>query len=243
MLNFIMSAKKAPGKLTSFMPGRPGKISKRLSKMLKFKILKKIKGFKKVFNPKTWRKIGFLAAGIFFIVLLYFGKSLFVAAWVEGKPVYRLSLVRELEKQDGGQVLDNLIEQSLILQAAQKAKINIDDKTIQEVIAGIENNYQRQGSSLDEVLQFRNQTRTDLYEQIKLQKIVEQILAPSLKVTPEEISAYFNKYRASFPAKTTFDQVKSQIENVLLDQKLTDAYEKWMADLKTKAKIFRFVKF
>ena len=65
------------------------------------------KSSKKSFNRK---KIILIAALIAAISLGYLGKGLFVAALVNGMPISRLTVVKELEKQGGSQTLDNLVE-------------------------------------------------------------------------------------------------------------------------------------
>ncbi len=63
----------------------------------------------------------FILAGVIIAAaLLYYFRSAFVAATVNGQPISRLSLVRELEKQGGKQAMDSLITKTLIDQEAKK---------------------------------------------------------------------------------------------------------------------------
>ncbi|PIZ50124.1 hypothetical protein COY29_00400, partial [Candidatus Woesebacteria bacterium CG_4_10_14_0_2_um_filter_39_14] len=66
-------------------------MKKKISKLLSKKVLLR------VFLP------------IAVILALYLLRSLIFAAWVNGRPVSRLSLTRALEKQGGKQVLEGLI--------------------------------------------------------------------------------------------------------------------------------------
>src|SRR4030042_6567735 len=52
-------------------------------------------------------------------------KSLVVAATVNGAPIYRLSLIKQLEPQGGKTILDGIIEKTLIEQEAAKANISV----------------------------------------------------------------------------------------------------------------------
>ena len=56
------------------------------------------------------------------IALAYGFVKMFVAAYVNGRLISRLSVVRELEKQGGKKTLDALIIKSLIAQEAKKVK-------------------------------------------------------------------------------------------------------------------------
>jgi len=48
--------------------------------------------------------------------LLYYFKNQFVVALVNNQPIWRLTLIKEVEKQAGEAVLDSLITKALVLQ-------------------------------------------------------------------------------------------------------------------------------
>jgi len=190
-------------------------------------------------NLKKDKRVVKIAILLIIIAALYAGRSLFFAAWVGNRPVLRLSLIKELEKQGGGSVLDSLIEKSLINQAAKKANVNISDDTVNLELINIEGLVKEQGISLDEALAARGQTKKDLLEQIKLQKTIEQILKDKIVVTDEEIKDYYDTNQM----KEVFDTAKEGIKNSLIQSKLQTEYTKWITELKEKAKIFYFVKY
>ena len=203
------------------------KMKKRISKLLKF---------------FTKRRVISTLAVILILGGLYFSKSLFFAAWVNGRPVYRLSLTRELEKQGGQQVLDGLIEKALINSEAKKNNIKVEQSEIDAEIKKIEEMVSGQGLTLDEALKFRNQTRKDLVDQIRIQKIVEKLLSSKIIITDQEAKDYFSKNKSLFGQNPVFDKVKDQVTSQLFQQKLSSEYNTWITDLKTKAKILYFVK-
>ena len=86
------------------------------------------------------KKLVALAALIilFIILLLYFFKGLFIAAIVNGEPITRLSVVKELEKQSGKATLDNLITKKLILQEAKKRNVQVTKADLDSEIKKIE---------------------------------------------------------------------------------------------------------
>ena len=173
------------------------------------------------------------------LVALYLGRSFVFAAWVGNRPVFRISLIRELEKQGGKSVLDSLIEKSLINQAAKKVNVNISDDTVNLELVNIEELVKKQGISLEEALAARGQTKKDLLEQIKLQKVIEQILKDKIVVADEEIKEYYDANKMA----EVFETAKEGIKNSLIQSKLQTEYTKWITELKEKAKIFYFVKY
>ena len=199
---------------------------------------KKISKVLKVFTKK-----GVIAALAVILILggLYFFRSLIFAAWVNGRPVYRLSLTSELEKQGGKQVLDGLIEKALINSEARKNNVKVEQSEIDAEIKKIEEMVAGQGLSLDEALKFRNQTRKDLIDQIKIQKMVEKLLSSKITITDAEAKDYFDKNKSLFGQNPVFDKVKDQVNNQLFQQKLSEQYNTWITELKTKAKILYFI--
>ena len=172
---------------------------------------------------------------------IYFSRSLIFAAWVNGKPVYRFSLTRELEKQGGKQVLDGLIEKALINSEAAKNKIKVEQSEIDSEIKKIEEMISGQGLTLDDALKFRNQTKKDLTRQIEIQKMVEKLLSSKIVITDAELKDYFNTNKSLFGQNPVFDKVKDQVNSQLFQQKLSEQYSAWITDLKAKAKILYFV--
>lgn len=198
-------------------------MKKKISKLLSKKVLLR------VFLP------------IAVILALYLLRSLIFAAWVNGRPVSRLSLTRALEKQGGKQVLEGLIEKALINSEARKNNVKVEQSEIDAEIKSIEEMVSGQGLTLDEALKFRNQTRKDLIDQIKIQKIVEKLLASKIVITDVDLKDYFTKNKSLFGTNPIFDKVKDQVKNQLFQQKLSEQYSAWITDLKTKAKILYFV--
>lgn len=205
--------------------------------------------FRKVHRPKVnlkslWQnkkvRIGtwVLAALIVFVL----ATALLSASIVNGIPVSRLAVIRELERQGGQQVLDTLIERELIFQQARKQGIKVTTEVVDAQIKTIEDNLQSQGQTLDEVMSAQGVTRADLVAQIRIQKIVESILGPQISVSDEEISSYFSENQSLYEGKSLAD-VTDEIQTQLFQQKLSSEYSQWIADLKAKAKIYSLVNY
>lgn len=199
------------------------------------------KKISKILNVFTKKRIIVVLIVVLLLTSLYFFRSLIFAAWVNGRPVYRFSLTRELEKQGGKQVLDGLIEKALINSEARKNNVKVEQPEIDAEIKKIEEMVSGQGLTLDEALKFRNQTRKDLIGQIKIQKIAEKLLSSKIVITDQEAKDYFSKNKSLFGQNPVFDKVKDQVNSQLFQQKLSSEYSTWITDLKTKAKILYFV--
>ena len=205
-------------------------------KKLKKQFLSNIKSFDK-------KKAILIAAVLGVAALGYLGRGLFVVALVNGTPISRLAVVRELEKQGGSETLDNLVVKSLIFQEARKKGVTVSQEELDLELSRINDIVSKQGMTLDEALALQNQSKNDLIEQIKLQKTVERILADKIAVTEEEVNDYFDKNKELFDDGAKLEDVSGEIRNQLAQTKLSSAYQSWITDLKASASINYFVTF
>lgn len=186
--------------------------------------------------PKVDRKK--IVTGIVVIavlVLLYLFKGLFVAATVNGYPITRVAVIQELEKQDGGSVLQSLVTKHLITEEAKKSSVTVSKEQLDSEIAKIEESIKAQGQTLDEALATQGWTRADLEDQIKTQLIVEAILADKVNVSEQEVDDYIKENKSTEP--------RESISSLLRQQKLMTEYQTWIQDLLSKAKINYWVKY
>lgn len=185
-----------------------------------------------------------LIAGVFTVgILLALTKSLFVAAIVNGTPISRIAIIKELERQGGRDVLNGALEKALIFQEAKKLGVVVSKEALEAQIASIEEILKGQNQTLDDALKARGQTRQELAGQIRLQKTVEAILAQKINISDEDISKYFEENKELLQKDSKLEDVKEDIRKQLFQQKLNEEYGKWIEGLKTKAKIYYLVKY
>lgn len=211
--------------------------------MKKKSLLPKIPKLKFVLklNPKIKKILIILVVLLSLSALAFNFKSLLVAAVVDGKPVSRLYLDRQLEKQGGKQVLENEVVKILILNEAKKQKLDVTSDEIDKKIKEIETQVTTGGSSLDSLLEAQGQTRDSLKEQIKVQLIIEKALAKDISITDQEVKDYYDKNKASYAKDSKFDDLKEQIKGDLVQQKIGEKFQPWLDELKKKAKIYYFI--
>jgi foldase protein PrsA len=179
---------------------------------------------------------------IFLLILaaVYLIKDEVIVASVNGKPVTRWALIRNLEKQSGSAVLENMTLQMLVEQQLQKEGIKVSDEEMEAELAKIEEQLAAQGQNLDDLLKAQGLTRAAVKEQLSLSKGMEMLLSDKVAVTDEEVTAYFEENKELIGKDTKFEDVKTDIENQLKQQKLSTEQQKWFAEIKKAAKINYF---
>jgi foldase protein PrsA len=205
-------------------------------------LVKKITNFKKGF--KVGRRIIVVFLSLLLIAAaLYYFKGLFVSATVNNRPIWRLSVIQRLEKQEGKTALNSLVTETLINQEGQRQKVVVDKAEIDQSVKQIEEGLNKQGQNLEELLASQGLDSKEFREQIRLQKIVEKILTKEVQVSDEEIKAYYDENRTTSFKDKKLEDVKEDIRAQLEDEKLQIRVQEWIKSLYDKAKINYFVQF
>jgi len=179
---------------------------------------------------------------IFLLILafVYLIKDEIIVASVNGRPVTRWALMRNLEKQSASAVLENMTLQMLVEQQLKKEGIQVSDEDMDAEIAKIEEQLASQGQNLDDLLKAQGLSRATVREQLALSKGMEILLSNKIVVTEEEVRAYFEENKEMIGTDVKFEDIKVDIENQLKQQKLSTEQQKWFAEIKKSAKLNYF---
>ena len=192
---------------------------------------------KKYLKSKKLRLSFFILISIFLVFsLAYLLRGLIFVAFVNGKPITRLEVIKNLEKQSGKIVLDDIITKELINQEAKKRGILITQETIDEEIDRIKNFLKEQGMTLDIALSYEGQTMDDLRDNIRLQKQVEEMINSEIQIDDDEVLKYFENNKEFFNDKD-YNDVKEEIRKDLRQQKLDAKFAEFMQKLKNDSDI------
>lgn len=176
-------------------------------------------------------------------VFLYFTKSLFVVALVNGRPITRLSLIQQLERTGGGTALDSLVNRMLIEQEARKNNVSVSKDEIQSELDKVKQDLEAQGMSLDAALSAQGMTLVDFEESLRMKRTVEKILKDSIQVTDEDVIKYFEENKEQYGKDATIEELKPAIRAELESIKLSTEFQNWYGKLKSESDIKYFVDF
>ena len=184
-----------------------------------------------------------IAAIIILAAVGYVYKGLFVAATVNGYPISRLAVVRELEKVAGKNTLDALINKKLVSDEAGKQEIKVSDDEINAEIKRVEDQVKAQGGgTLDAALKAQGMTLDSLKQEIVTQKNLEKLLADKMRVTDEEVQQYIKTNKVDVPNGEDA-QLNEQIKNSLIQQKLNSEAAAFIKNLRSEYKVNYFVNY
>ena len=198
---------------------------------------------KKALDPANRRSL--ILAGVIVVaaVVVYFGKSLLIAATVNGQPVSRVSIIKDLEKQSGKAALDAVVTRMLVMQEAKKKNIDATSKEIDTEIAKIKKQFADQGQNLDALLATQGLTQEKFKEEVKIQLLVTKILGAQAKVTDKEFNDFMAKNADLIKDEKDQNTAKANLRAQMEQQKLAQKYQEWIANIKKNAKITTFVNY
>jgi foldase protein PrsA len=190
----------------------------------------------------SYKVLALLLVSIILAGMLYYFKAAFIAATVDGRPISRLAVIGELEKQSGREALDALISERLINNEADRQNITVSDEEVANQLKKVEDQIVRQGGTLEEALEQQGVTHEDLRTQVILQKKAEKILADKLTVTDEEVDQYIAGSGQPLEAGREEEQ-KEEVREGLRQQKFSEEISTWLDEARTRASIREFVSY
>ncbi|MBI4064809.1 SurA N-terminal domain-containing protein [Candidatus Gottesmanbacteria bacterium] len=189
-----------------------------------------------------WRKPYSLALGVLIlglVILFFTNKGLFVAAVVNGKPIFRWDLNKVLVSRFGKQTLEGIISETLIADAAKKSGVVISQQDIDgkvgEIMKGLGGNVK-----LEDLLAYQGMSKADFETQIRMQLTIREVLGKDIAITENDIDTYIATSRALLAA-TEPGELRKEAQNAIMDAKVGEKLQTWFSELKEKAKILRFL--
>ncbi|SDW70044.1 peptidylprolyl isomerase [Paenibacillus sp. CF384] len=116
---------------------------------------------------------------------------------VNGTSITRNQLYTEMAAVGGAHTLDNLIQDELIKQAANKKGIVISDADVDAEIEKIKKRFPSE-AEFESALQQAGMTLDDLKKQTPMQLRIRKLVEPSVKVTDEQVKQFFTQNKAEF---------------------------------------------
>lgn len=155
----------------------------------------------KTFSVKTVGLMVVIAALVTVSIWLWWSSQDQALALVNGEKLTKEQLYREMYDSIGAQTQEALIDKMLVLQEGEKNKVNV---TAEEVEAELSKLKDMWGVSSDAeveqllALQGGSTTLEKLEEQITLWLTVRHLLAPTIKLSDQEIQQYFADHQDEF---------------------------------------------
>lgn len=187
-------------------------------------------------DTPTWVKI----VAVTLIILGYAVYRFWGIAKVNNVTISRVAYYKAMEQQVGKQVLENLIQETLIRQAAVAQNYVVDQKKIDDQVATISAQIAAQGSTIEEALKAENLTMADVRKMYELNIIVENLGRGEVLVTDTEIDKYIADNKDSLPENLTGVELRNMVGSQLENEKANTNISNWLKNLEANAEIVKF---
>lgn len=167
--------------------------------------------------------IGALAATAIFILAAFNGDE--TVATVGDKEITKDALYEKLVASSGAATLDAMISNEVVNQEADQANVKVTQEEVDAELTVYEENYGGT-EALKETLAASGMTVESLKDEIKTYLKVEKIVGPTINITDEQISTYFEDNKATFEQASTVEAnhilVETQEQAAEVKAKLDD---------------------
>ncbi len=180
-----------------------------------------------------------IGVSLFWIARKYRGSV--IAATVNKTPILRYQLNQTLEKRYGKDELENMVNEELLKQLAQREDIVVsadDIKKERDVLVAQVGDEQ----SLQSALQQYGMSEDDLARQIRI-KLFQDRLAVKLfsaEISDDEAQKFFTDNQVLYEGKM-FADVVADIKDQLKQQNLQQQFSDWFQAERTKASIQTYI--
>lgn len=178
-----------------------------------------------------------LVGALIGVVLL--NRKMYLAATVNGAPVFRWDLNAVLTSRFGEQTLEGIVSEMLIEQAATKEGIDITDEELaarqQQIVESLGGDV-----SIDDLLRYQGMSKEDFDKQIRTQILVEKILGKDIVITDDDVTNFISTNSAMLVA-TEESKMREEARQAILDNEIGKRVQSWFNELKDAADIMRYL--
>ncbi len=134
-------------------------------------------------------------------------------------------------------ILNQLTERLLLLERAKELNLQVSDAELEEMITSIKSDYPKgefKQVLIEQAVSF-HKWKNDLRIRLLMVKVVDHELEPRIRITPEEISDYYEQHYGSDPAKEAdFSNIDAIIVQQVRNSKKEAMYREWMTALEKR---------
>ncbi len=180
--------------------------------------------------------LGALLVGAAWAAVARFGGDNAVVATVGNTAITRAQVLQQAERSAGLQILQNIITERLIRDAAEKYNLTATGKEIDDALQQLKAQYNvASDEQLQQMLAQSNSTMSDLRNELEVQVLAEKLGERNVTVSDKEVQDYYNKNKQQFAASKSgkvppLADVRDQIVSAIKQSKAKPLNE-LLADL------------
>lgn len=169
------------------------------------------------------------------LLLVFYKKSWFIAATVNGSPITNFEVLSQMNKQFRETTVNQLVNEKLILQEARKNNIVVTQTDVDQKIIEIEKSVGGP-QLLDNILSQQGQTRDSIKDQLKFMIIRDKLYEKEASVSAQEVQEFVEQNKAQLKATESAEQTK-EATDIIKQQKIGQIFNDKFSQIRKDAKI------
>lgn len=143
------------------------------------------------------------------------------------------SLDETMKEKLSTQVLDQLINTELLVQAAENEGVQVEETAVDTQLEEMKAQFEDE-AKFQEALEKNNLTEEELKDRVKMEMLITQYLDANVgevNVTDEEVNAAYEQYKAAMEAQEQEVQDLADIKDALLQQAVSQKRQQKISDI------------
>lgn len=126
------------------------------------------------------------------------------------------------------QLLDSMIDDELVVQAALEARLTVEEKEIDDAIEFLKTEHKLDDEQLKEAMRVQGMSRATLKNDILRQRAVAHLVAPKVQITDDDIRGRYDEMqrRSNTVTAVNLSQIVIQLPEHPTEQQLRDAKDR-----------------
>lgn len=152
-------------------------------------------------------------------------------AVINGESLTKDQFYAKLKERYGERMLERITTEMLIEQEAKKNGVTVSDEELTQKFAEYQEFLGHE--KVKELIDSGKITEAELKQRLGQEMLINKLQEKLFTVSDEDLKQYFEKHRSEFKKATSYEQVKDEVRDRLLADKVSE----WEDSLKEKAKI------
>lgn len=185
----------------------------------------------------TRRNIAIGLGALLVLALLYLLYRYLVVAWVDGRPITRLTLDQRLEQRYGNDMKDQIIAEALVQSEASHRGVTVSPDEVDSEYQKFEQQFGG-ADSVSAALQAQGLDPQTFRDQLKLQVLIKKMFGTQ-EASDGAVEDYISQNQDQFKDATDPAQLKEEVRQQLTQQQTSQAFRSWLQDALQSSRVVK----
>ncbi len=188
-------------------------------------------------NYLTRRNIALALGTLILLALAYMLYRYLIVAWVDGRPITRLTLDQRLEERYGSDMKDQIIAETLVQSEAGKRGVTVTQEELDTEYQKFEQQFGG-AESVTAALQAQGLDQQSFKSQLKLQVLIKKMFGDKV-ASDAAVEQYIAENQDQFKDSTDEAKLKAEVREQLTQQDISQGFRTWLQEALQSSRVKR----